>query len=141
MDWREGGMTVCMRNEMYVEHDVLWQGKRSGTREKRDVTSLATEAKLDAEVQAHQVGAILVLASDVNIELSGRDFSGQSHSVLELVVAGREGALKVGIVGSCLLADIESTSQKPDETELDHDVGKSSILYTQMRLHMTVARV
>lgn len=89
---------------------------------------LTTEAELDAEIEAEQVGAILVLTSDVNVELSGWDLSGQSDGVLELVLASRKRALEVGVVGSCCFANIESTSQKSDETKLDYDISKGSIL-------------
>ena len=68
----------------------------------------ATESKLDAEIKAEQVGAILILASKVNIEFARRDFSGQGNGLFELVVSGRDGALKIGVIGSCLFADIES---------------------------------
>ncbi len=86
------------------------------------------EAELDAEVEAEQVGAILVLASDVDVEFARWDLSRQGNGLLELVIAGRDGALDLGVVFPRLLANVESTSEEPDETELDHDVGKCSVL-------------
>lgn len=83
---------------------------------------------MDAEVKAQQVGAVLVLAGDVNVELSGWDLSGQSDGVLKLVFASRQRALEVGVVGSCLLANIESAGQQSDEAEFDHDISKGSVL-------------
>lgn len=86
------------------------------------------EAELDAEVEAEQVGAVLVLASNVNVELARWDLSRQGNGLLELVVAGGDWALDLGVVFPRLLANVESTSEEPDETELDHDVGKCSVL-------------
>lgn len=97
------------------------------------VHALTTEAELDAEVKAEQIGAILVLAGNVDVEFARRDLAGQGDGVLKLVVASRERTLKIGVVRACLLANIEATSKKPDESKLDDDVGKGSILYIGRR--------
>ncbi len=88
----------------------------------------SAETELDAEVETEQVGAILVLAGNVNVELARRDLSWQSDGLLELILAGRDGALDVCVVGSCLLANIESSCQESDETKLDNNVGKCAVL-------------
>ena len=102
--------------------------KRAETNILVTMLALTAEAKLDAEVETHQIGAILVLTRDVNVELAGRDLSRQSDGVLEFVLAGGEGTLKIGVVGSCFLADIESTGQKTNETKLDDNIGKCTVL-------------
>lgn len=89
-----------------------------------------TEAELDAEVEAEQVGAVLVLTSDMNVELAGWDFSRKSHSLLELVVSSRDWALNLSVALSCLLANVESTSKESDETKLYYDVCECSVLIT-----------
>lgn len=88
----------------------------------------ATEAELDAEIHTEQVGAILVLASDVHVELARRDLARQSDRVLELVLAGRQWALEISIVGPGFLAHIKSSGEQSDEAELDNHVCESAVL-------------
>lgn len=100
----------------------------TGARKRRALLLSATEAELDAKIKAEQVGAILVFAGDVNVELAGWDLARQSNSVLELVLAGRQWTLEVSIAFSCLLTDIEPTGEQPDQTELDDDICERAVL-------------
>lgn len=92
------------------------------------VISLSSEAELDAEVEADKIGAVLVLTSDVDVELARGNLARQSDGLFELVSTSRDRALNVSIVGSCLLADVEATSEEPDEAELDYNVCECAVL-------------
>lgn len=71
----------------------------------------------------------------MNVELARWDLPWQSDSLFKLVSASRKRALKICVGLSCLLADIESTSEEFDQAELDDNVCKGSILNMSSHQH------
>ena len=61
-------------------------------------------------------------------QLTGRNFARKGDGVSKFILARTKRALQLGIVRPRLFADIKSTSEKLDQTELDHYISKGAVL-------------